>query len=321
VSELDAQVDRALEGHKHSIARLVSVFEDRRPAAAEARAQVLAALEAHPAHRTATFLGVTGTPGAGKSTLIATLAERMLVADESLRLAVLAVDPSSRFSGGALLGDRTRLRSSSVAARLYFRSQAADTALGGLSPTSFQVCRLLYRLFDGVIVETVGIGQSEIDVRFLADRVYLVLQPMAGDEVQFLKAGIMEVPDEIILNKCDAAEAARKSHLALLSSLRLARPFDADRIPVHQASARTGFGLDPLARRFAADLGAYRRPDLRPKEAHYFEEWVKDEWGRTGSRFLASHAPDVGGYLARLGGYDAAQRAFGEALRRAISAE
>ncbi len=311
---MDAAVDRALAGHKHSIARLVSVFEDRRLEAASARARVLAALEAHPARRTATFLGVTGTPGAGKSTLIAALAERMLVRDGDLRLAVLAVDPSSRFSGGALLGDRTRLRASSVSSRLYFRSQASDTELGGLSPTSFQVCRLLFRLFDGVIVETVGIGQSEIDIRFLADRVYLVLQPMAGDEVQFLKAGIMEVPDEIVLNKCDAAEAARKSHLALLSSLRLARPFDADRIPVHQASARTGFGLDALTARFANDLVTYKKPDLRAKEAHYFEAWVKDEWGRTGLRFLADHAPDVNGYIARMGGYDAAQRAFGEAL-------
>jgi LAO/AO transport system kinase len=144
---------------------------------------------------------------------------------------------------------------------------------------------------------------------------------MAGDEVQFLKAGIMEVPDEIILNKCDAAEAARKSHLALLSSLRLARPFDADRIPVHQASARTGFGLERLAERFAADLVTYRKPDLRSKEAHYFEEWIRDEWGRVGLRFLEEHAPDIGGYLVHMGGYDAAQRAFGAALRRAISTE
>lgn len=318
-SSLEAQVGLALAGHKHSIARLVSVFEDRRESASEARARVLAALEVHPARREAAFLGVTGTPGAGKSTLIGALAERMLARDEALRLAVLAVDPSSPFSGGALLGDRTRLRSSGVSGRLYFRSQASDTALGGLSPTSFQVCRLLHRLFDGVIVETVGIGQSEIDVRYLADRVYLVLQPLGGDEVQFLKAGIMEVPDEIVLNKCDAADAAKKSYRALVSSLKLARPFDAERVPIHRVSAKTGLGLDDLAERMATALAHERRGDLQTKEIHYFAEWVKDEWGRAGLRFLTDHAGDVGAYIARMGGFDAAERSFSAAFRQHVA--
>ena len=116
---------------------------------------------------------------------------------------MLAVDPSSQVSGGALLGDRTRMRFPPDERRLFFRSQASESDLGGLGPSTFQVCRLLTRLFDCVMIETVGIGQSEADIRHLADRVYLVLQPLGGDEVQFLKAGIIEVPHAFILNKCD----------------------------------------------------------------------------------------------------------------------
>jgi LAO/AO transport system kinase len=222
-------IEAALDAHKFSIARLISLFEDQRPEAVPQRAAVLAALDTNPRARRATFLGITGTPGAGKSTLTGQLARRMHAQRSDLRFAVLAVDPSSRFSGGALLGDRTRVRFATGDARLFFRSQASDTELGGLSPRSFQVCRLLYRLFDCVIIETVGIGQSEVDIRFLADRVYLVVQPMGGDEIQFLKAGIMEVPDEIVLNKCDAVDAARRSYQALKSSMALARPFDGTR--------------------------------------------------------------------------------------------
>lgn len=315
---MDELVAAALEGHKHSIARLVKVFEDRRPTAGAARAEVLAALERNPAHKSAAFLGVTGTPGAGKSSLIASLVEQLLTEDAALRVAVLAIDPSSPFSGGALLGDRTRLRASPLSGRLFFRSQASDTELGGLSPTSFQVCRLLHRLFDAVIIETVGIGQSEIDIRYLADRVYLVLQPLGGDEVQFLKAGIMEVPDEIVLNKCDAEEAARRSYRALASSLRLARPFDAERVPVHRVSARTGLGIPALATRLAAAVVELSGRDLRDKEDHYFREWVRDEWGRVGVRYLDREVGDVRGYLRRMGGFDDAERAFTASLREAI---
>lgn len=314
-ASLEVQIDRALEGHKHSIARLVSVFEDRREAAGEARARALDALDSHPARRSAVFLGITGTPGAGKSSLIAGLTTRMLERHPNLRLAVLAVDPSSRFSGGAFLGDRARLRSFGASDRLYFRSQSSDSALGGLSPTSFQVCRLLHRLFDGVLVETVGIGQSEIDVHFLADRVYLVLHPLGGDEVQFLKSGVMEVPDEIILNKYDAGDAAKTSYRALLSSLKLARPFDAGRVPIHRVSAKTGLGLDELSERMVDALGETHGGDPRDKEAHYLTEWVKDEWGRVGLRFFEERVGDARAYIRRTGGFDAAERSFSRAFK------
>ena len=310
VASPETLVDAAVSGHKHSIAKLISLFEDQRVSAAESRRAVLEALAAHEGKRTATFIGITGTPGAGKSTLTGELATRLHATDDAIRVAVLAVDPSSRFSGGALLGDRTRVRFTSGDPRLFFRSQASDTELGGLSPRSFQVCRLLYRLFDAVFIETVGIGQSEIDIRFLADRVFLVVQPMGGDEVQFLKAGIMEVPDEIVLNKCDAVQAAQRSYQALKASMALARPFDEDKIRIHRVSAKTGMGVDRLSKRVAEVVTEYRQPTLGDKEHHYFAKWVKEEFGRRGSTWLRREGGGAGGYITLAGGFDEAQQRF-----------
>ena len=160
--ETAALIEAATRGEKHSVARLISLFEDRRPGAPERRAAVLEALDAGRGDRGAgTIIGITGTPGSGKSTLLSRLTVDLLAADSTLSIAVLAVDPSSQVSGGALLGDRTRMRFTPDERRLFFRSQASDSDLGGLGPSSFQVCRLLTRLFDCVMIETVGIGQSE----------------------------------------------------------------------------------------------------------------------------------------------------------------
>lgn len=310
-------VEGALRGEKYAIARLISRFEDRRVEKAEERGRFIAALKASPKRRAAAIVGITGTPGAGKSTLTAELVSRIREKREDLRIAILAIDPSSHISGGALLGDRTRMRGAAGDERVYFRSQASDTALGGLSPTTFQVIRALFYLFDIVFVETVGIGQSEIDIRFLADRVYLVMQPLAGDEVQFLKAGIMEVPDEIILNKCDEREAAKKSYRALKSVLTMARPFDAETIVIHRVSALTGMNMDALAERIYANAARYRQPDLRGREIHHLERWVEDEWGRVGLRELRA----LGGasrLLDTAGEFDRAQRLFDDAIREAL---
>src|SRR5690606_6958306 len=117
-------------------------------------------------------IGITGTPGAGKSTLVGEMATRLVGADDHTAVAVLAVDPSSQISGGALLGDRTRVRFPAGEPRLFFRSQASDRELGGVSRTTFPVCRLLHRLFDVVFVETVGIGQSETEIQHVSDWTY-----------------------------------------------------------------------------------------------------------------------------------------------------
>ncbi|MCB9430120.1 MAG: protein kinase [Actinobacteria bacterium] len=291
-------VERAKGLNKHAVAKLVALFEDTRTSAAAQRAEVLALLP----EGSATVIGITGTPGAGKSSLVARLVPRML-AESDLSVAVLAVDPSSHVSGGALLGDRTRTRFATGDKRAYFRSQSNAAELGGLAPTTFQVSRLLKRLFDVVLVETVGIGQSELDIRYLADHVYLVLQPLGGDEIQFLKAGIIEIPDSFILNKCDDP-AAGMSYYQLRSSLSLARPFDEDQPPVYKTSARTGEGVDEVAMDM---LTVTPRHTDAEREEYFFGRWVEDQWGATGRRYM-----DGRGLLAD--GFDPAQAAFGTGI-------
>lgn len=302
------QCDAALDGDKRAIARLVSLFEDARLEAGAARASAIAALRADPRRRHAWFVGVTGTPGAGKSSLVGELGLRLIAADPEVRVGVLAVDPASARSGGALLGDRTRVHFPTGERRLYFRSQSSELALGGLGRHSFQVCRVLDCLFDLVFVETVGIGQSETDVRALADRMYLVLQPLGGDQIQFMKAGIMEVPDAFVLNKCDEEAAARRSLAALRASLRFARPDDEKRVSVFTTSTVTGRGLDELA---ADILGTAppiaERRGVADAEPRFLRRWVEEEFGRSGLVCFDEAPPG--------GSFDAAQAAFADRYR------
>jgi LAO/AO transport system kinase len=318
--DLEALVGRAVEREKAAVARLIGLFEDSRPEAAPRRAHVLDLVDeaTGPDAVPCTVLGVTGTPGSGKSSLLSRLTVEMLRGDPELSIAVLAVDPSSPVSGGALLGDRTRMRNPLDERRLFFRSQASATELGGLSPSSFQVSRLLTRLFRCVMVETVGIGQSEADIRHLADRVYLVVQPLGGDEVQFLKAGIIEVPDVFVLNKSDEPSAEQSYH-HLKGSLGLARPFDAEPPEIHRTSARTGLGIDELAAAMRAAVATGTPRTHAEREPHFFSRWVEDEWGRQGRLHLAEVCGGAEAHLAATGGFDPAQLAFDTSIRTALA--
>lgn len=319
-TDLPELVGSARSLDKTSVARLISLFEDRRPEAAARRIEAIELLDAQGVSARCTVLGVTGTPGSGKSSLVAALTARMIDERDDLSIAVVAVDPSSHVSGGSLLGDRTRMRGVSDERRLFFRSQASETDLGGLGPTSFQVCRLLSRLFDCVLVETVGIGQSEADIRHMADRVYLVLQPLGGDEVQFLKAGIIEVPHVFVLNKSDEPSSATSYH-QLRSSMWMARPFDEEPPPLFRTSTVTGDGLDDLRADLFAAIDRTTECSLGAREPYFFERWADDEWGRVGARFLASELGGATQYLAACGGYDRAQLDFGPRLRASIADE
>jgi LAO/AO transport system kinase len=311
-------VDRAFARNRMAIAQLISLFEDQREDAVDKRAHVLALADAHSSRKNAVVFGITGTPGSGKSTLLAALVPRLLEKNSEMTIAILAVDPSSTISGGALLGDRTRMRFEREEPRLFFRSQASANQLGGLSPTSFRVCSLLVRLFDCVLVETVGIGQSEADVRSVADRVYLVMQPLGGDEVQFLKAGIMEIPDAFILNKCDVPLADQSYH-QLRATLGLARP-DGHDVPVYRTSARDGTGISELA---DALLLASRDPDhLRSaarREGLFFARWVQEEWGRTGLRFLEQTLGGADRHVRSTASVERAQAEFETRFKASLS--
>ncbi len=260
-------VDRARRLEKYPIARLISLFEEESD---EARARRIDVLRLLGEGRRATILGLTGTPGSGKSTLIGGLALELGARDASIAVAVLAIDPSSEVSGGAFLGDRVRTSFPVGESRLYFRSQAAAGDLGGVGRRTFAATRVLSRLFDLVLIETVGIGQSEIEIRRLADRVLLVLQPLAGDHVQFLKAGVMEIPDAYVINKCDEESLARRALGELRSALRSSGLADGTSPTILRTSATTGRGIPELADWALAERTTGMPPGAEAARARYY---------------------------------------------------
>jgi LAO/AO transport system kinase len=326
-AQLPVDVDRLVERDKRALGRAVSLCEDARPRSAEVRARLVAALAAHPGRRRARLVGVTGPPASGKSSLIAELALRLVAQRPRAAVAVLAVDPTSPRSGGALLGDRVRVRFPPGDNRLFFRSQATELELGGLGRHTFAVCRLLQHLFDCIFVETVGVGQSEVDVHRLVDRTYLVLPPLWGDAVQLMKAGIMEVPDAVVLSKQDLADAGSRSTGsaggsaasgagtgALAAALdRASRP-----VAVHGVSAHTGSGLDRLVAEVASALdtdGSEQGAPLDAREGYFFGRWVVAEFGRHGLAALSARGLDPDGFAREAGGFDAAVAAFAARYR------
>ena len=239
------QLEAARQLKKWPLAKLVSLFESRLASDQQQRHQVVQHLMAYPAlyPAKARILGFTGTPGAGKSSLIAALCDHLLTDYPETTVAVLAVDPSSQSSGGAILGDRTRMTSGSVSKNLYFRSQASNLELGGVAHATFQAVRLLRHFFDLIFVETVGIGQNEIDIQQVADETFLIMQPLAGDQIQFMKSGIMEIPDSFVVNKCDEEKLARSSYYMLRAALKQARIVALDETDDHTKSTRDNIFL------------------------------------------------------------------------------
>ena len=167
-----------------------------------------------PAH----VIGITGPPGAGKSSLLSALLASWRGADRSV--AILAVDPSSKRSGGSLLGDRARIEHDSRDDAVLIRSTAAGGRMGGLAPPTREAAEALSAAFDVVVIETVGVGQSETDVEQVCDTTAVVVQPASGDTLQFLKAGIMEVPDVLVVTKADLGQPALSAQRDLAAALR-----------------------------------------------------------------------------------------------------
>lgn len=309
----------ALTRRRRDVARLVTAMEDTRASRAAARDEAITTLEADAAARghRSTVIGVTGTPGAGKSSLLAATTREMLRLDPESSFAVVAVDPSSPITKGALLGDRTRMQTPVGEDRLFFRSQASVTALGGLAPPTYLVVRALACVYDYVLVETVGIGQSEADIKHLADVVYLVMSPGGGDDVQMLKAGIVEIPDAFVVNKADSP-GAETSYYQLRGALWLARPFDADMVSVLLTSARRGDGVVELARTMLGHREEAQPPEqVAQRAAHFFALWVRDEWGRQGTRVLRED-PTMGGACDPVAGFGAAQVAWSDRMRERL---
>ncbi len=234
---------RAIDGDRTALGRLATLIDQQDDAANELDELLLSSADATGAG--AWVIGVTGPPGAGKSTLV----DRMISAERASErsVAVLAIDPTSPFSGGALLGDRVRMASNLGDDAVFIRSLATRGALGGLTTSVASLLRLLDEVgFDTVIIETVGVGQIELDVAGVADTVVVVLNPGWGDEVQAAKAGLMEIADVFVVNKADRPGAAQ-TEADVRSMLGLSRPRTDGWIPaVASGSALTGEGIDAI---------------------------------------------------------------------------
>jgi len=245
--DVDDLVARARAGETRAVARLVSMVEDAAPQLRE----VMAALAPHAGH--AHVVGITGPPGVGKSTTTSALVTELRAAGR--RIGVLAVDPSSPFSGGALLGDRVRMQDHATDPGVFIRSMASRGHLGGLSWTTPQAMRVLDAAgFDTVIVETVGVGQSEVEIAALADTTLVLMAPGLGDGVQAAKAGILEIGDIYVVNKADR-DGAEQVRRELRSMIALGdRPEGHWKPPIVLTVAPAGRGLDEVV----AELGRHR---------------------------------------------------------------
>jgi LAO/AO transport system kinase len=233
---LRALLEQFLAGRAAALARAVTMVEDGRPGTD----LLLAAL--HPRVGRARRIGLTGPPGAGKSTLTTRLAAALRA--QGLTVGVVAVDPTSPFSGGALLGDRVRMEAVALDPGVFIRSMATRGSLGGLAGTTREACDVLDAFgFDRILIETVGVGQSELDIARTADTSLLVLVPEAGDSIQTLKAGLMEIADVFVVNKADRPGADRlRNDIELMLGLRGGRA-------LQNAPAHHGVDLRKLARR------------------------------------------------------------------------
>jgi LAO/AO transport system kinase len=242
-----------MDRDRAAVAAALNLVEDRRASARGEVVRLLAALRKAGALEGGHRVGVTGPPGVGKSTLVAALMRELRRGGETV--GVLAVDPSSVRSGGALLGDRTRIAPDPDDTGVFVRSLATAGELGGLAPSVPLGVLVLSAAFGVVVVETVGVGQSEIDVRQVVDTLVFVAQPGSGDALQYMKAGVMEVPDVLVVNKMDQDLAQRTvaELRGALSSLRAAGIAGRE-IPLVAVSARDGTGVGALAAALASHL-------------------------------------------------------------------
>ncbi len=274
-----ARGQQVLAGDRGAVARLIRDLDDGIAGATEDLAWL------YPRTGRAVVVGVTGMPGVGKSTLVAGLIGRYRGA--GAQVGVVAVDPSSPFSGGALLGDRVRMQQHATDPGVFIRSLATRGQLGGLSRSTVDVVSVLDAAgFDRVIVETVGVGQAEVDVMTAVDVVVVVTAPGLGDEVQALKAGVLEIADVLVVNKADR-EGADRAAKDLTTMLDLAqRGRRGAEVPVLKTIAATGAGLDALVQSIDAVRPASpeARGERRRRQAEAQVLAIAGELGRLALR-------------------------------------
>jgi LAO/AO transport system kinase len=291
------------DGGKRALASALAALE-RDPDGAEAQALLDAAWRSPGAH----VVGVTGPPGVGKSSLCAALVAAWRKDGKSV--GVIAVDPSSKTSGGALLGDRVRIVHDQADDGVFVRSMAARDRLGGLAGQTLAAMVLMRALFDRVLIETVGVGQSETDVAGVADTVVFCVQPGSGDSLQFMKAGIVEIPHVIAVTKADLGAAAERARADVAGALSLAVDGAGDwPLKALAVSSRSGAGMEGLIealeshRRHLAADGRLAVARHRQSEG-WLAEQLRERFGSQG--------------IARLGrlGFDLALAPGGQPFER-----
>ncbi|MDX6749121.1 methylmalonyl Co-A mutase-associated GTPase MeaB [Geminicoccaceae bacterium 1502E] len=292
-------------GGKLALARALAALE-----AAPQAPSTLALLDEAWAEPLGQVIGLTGPPGVGKSTLTSALVQTWRA--RGRRVGIIAIDPSSRRSGGALLGDRTRIALDPEDRGVFLRSLAARDRLGGLAALAAPMTVLMRALFDIVLVETVGVGQSETEIEELADSVVLAVQPASGDALQFMKAGIVEIPDVAIVTKADLGDLAGRTARELRMALRQAGGRQAGWIlPVLLVSSQTGQGMEELVATLDRHALHLREQDPAQQRRHaqgraWLVAALREEVGRRGLARALPHLESLPleaapfGALARL---------------------
>jgi LAO/AO transport system kinase len=290
-ADVPGLVEKARSGDARSVARLISLVEDASPLLREVMAG-LAKVAAGRSDGGAHLVGITGSPGVGKSTSTNALVGALR--EQGKRVGVLAVDPSSPFSGGALLGDRIRMQDHALDREVYIRSMASRGHLGGLSWAAPQALRVLDAAgCDVILVETVGVGQSEVEIASMADTTVVLVAPGMGDGVQAAKAGILEIGDVYVINKADR-DGADQVRRELRSMLALAeRPEGAWKPEIVKTVAVTGEGVEEVVAaldrhlahlRGSGELAARRLRRAREEIEAIAVTSLRERWGDVHAR-------------------------------------